>query len=151
MGVQTAAGSKLYIGTTAESGAGDTFDPVAEIESIGEFGRQYEEIRFTAIDNRRTQKFKGAYDNGSLSLALGRDLSDDGQAALKAAAATDGAYNIKIELNDAPAGGTPTTFAFKARVMSFTANIGGVNDLVRAACTLSLTSDVTETPAAEEV
>lgn len=145
MGVQTSAGSKLFIGTTAANAATDTYVEVAEVTNIPEFGRAYQEITHQSLGRRDTQKFKGSYNEGSITLALGRDMSNAGQAALRAALDSDSDYNVKITLNDTPSTGTspkPTTYLLKAKVMSFTTNPGGPNQIVGASVMLGISSIV---------
>jgi hypothetical protein len=139
MAVSTAAGTKLYIGTSETTPSPDDWLEVGEITNLGEFGRVYNEIKYTALGTRATQKFKGSYDEGSLSLDLGRAPSDVGQAAVVVALASDNSYNFKVTLNDAVTT-TPTTFIFKARVLSYTTNAGSVDSVVMAKCQLSLVS-----------
>lgn len=150
MAVQTSAGSKLFIGTSSGTPASDTYIEVSEITNIPEFGRAYQEITHNAVADRSTKKFKGSYNEGSISLTLGRDVAGTGQAALKAALDSDADYNIKITLNDTPTTGAspkPTTFLFKAKVMSFTTNIGGSNQIVGATVLLGISGAITETAA----
>ncbi len=91
-GVVQSAGAKLYIGTKAANGASDTYTEVAEIESFGEFGKTYQSVKFNPVGNKRTQKLKGSYDEGSLSLTLGRVPDDAGQTALQLAVDDNDAY-----------------------------------------------------------
>lgn len=153
MGVKTSAKAKLFIGAVADSNV----DTVAEfealslqevglIETIGEFGDEANQITFTALNDRRVQKFKGSFDAGNVLLGLGRDLSDAGQAALKAAQALDFDYAIKIELNDGSSGSPSqnTTFYFRAQVMSFKTNIGSAEDITRASADLGINSEILE-------
>lgn len=100
MGVATAAGAKLYIGTTADDGTTDSFIEVGEVASLGEFGRTYAEVTWSPINSRGVQKFKGSYNDGSLAVGLGRDINDAGQAAMKAALDVDADYNFKVVAND---------------------------------------------------
>ncbi len=100
MGVATAAGAKLYIGTTALVGATDTFLEVGDVGSLGEFGRSYNEVTWSPINSRGVQKFKGSYNDGNLAVGLGRDISDVGQAAMRAALDVDADYNFKVVAND---------------------------------------------------
>lgn len=148
-GVVQSAGAKLYIGTKAANPATDTYVEVAEIDNFGEFGKSYETVKFNPVAKKRTQKLKGSYDEGSLTLSLGRVPSDDGQEALQIAVDDSDAYNIKITLDDAPAGASakPTTFHFKALVMSYTTNIGGVDGVVKANVKLEINSDISEAAA----
>jgi hypothetical protein len=150
MAVQTSAGCKLLIGTTSATPATDTYIDVAEITNFPEFGRVYQEITHNSVGDRSTRKFKGSFNEGGLALALGRDVANAGQAAMKAALDSDQDFNIKITLNDQPATGAspkPTTFLFKAKVMGFTTNIGGPNQVVGATATLGISGPITETAA----
>jgi len=148
--VQTAAGSKLFIGTTADNGDSDSYTEVAEVVSIGEFGRTYDQIKFSSLGDRNVRKFKGQRDDGDINLDLGRSVGDAGQAAMIVALDSDHDYNFKITLNDDAdiTGSVPTTLIFKAKVMSYTTNIGGPNDVVKAKAMLGIKSNsITETAA----
>jgi hypothetical protein len=151
MAVVTASGTKLYIGGTGALASESGWQIVGEIVSPGQFGREYAKIEHSSIDNRNVRKFKGQRDDGDLEVSLGRDPSDAGQADLIAALDVDLDYNFKIELND-DVGGTgdsPTTFTFKAKVMSYKTNIGDANSIVAATSTLAIQSGtITEAPAA---
>lgn len=104
------AGTKLYMGTTALAGLTDTYVEVMGIESIPEFGRAYNEVTFTPLASRGVQKYKGSFNDGSVTVPLAKNLSDEGQAALLAGLATDFDYNFKVEANDkvAPVAATVT-------------------------------------------
>ena len=148
MSVNTSAGSKLFIGTTASNGASDSYTEVAEITNIGEFGRQYNEITFTSLSDRNVRKFKGSRNDGNITLQLGRSAGDAGQAAAVVALDDDQDYNFKITLNDdsGVSGSTPTTFIFKAKVMSYVTNVGGPDQVVQATMQLGIKSgSITET------
>lgn len=100
MGVATAAGARLYIGTTASDGSTDSYTEVGEVASLGEFGRTYAEVTWSPINSRGIQKFKGSYNDGSMAVGLGRDINDAGQAAMKVALDVDADYNFKVVAND---------------------------------------------------
>lgn len=138
--VQTAAGSKIFIGTTAVNPASDSYTEIAEVLNIGEFGRVYEEIKYVSLGNRDTLKFKGPRDDGNIALELGRSVSDAGQAAAILALDSDNDFNFKITLNDDDdiTGSVPTTFTFKAKVMNYVTNIGGPTDVVKARLNLGI-------------
>jgi len=146
------SGSILSIGTTAADPSADTFKVIGEITDIGEFGRVYEEITAKVVNRRDTVRAKGNYDDGTITLTLNRDLSDEGQAAIYAARDEDDDYNIRIELNDAlKTGAGPhhgTRFDFKAKVFSFTTKLGGSNSFVGATVKLGISGDVTTAAAA---
>ena len=150
MAVGPSSGSKLFIGTTASNGASDTYTEIGQITNLGEFGRQYQEITFDALGSRDTLKFKGNRNDGTIQADLGRSPSDAGQALINAALNSDLDYNFKVTLNDASGttGSTPTTFIMKAKVMSYTTNVGGPSNVVAARVALSIkTSSITETAA----
>lgn len=150
MTVNTSAGSKIYIGTTASNPTGDSYVEVAEVTNIGEFGRVYNEINFTSLSDRNVRKYKGSRNDGNITLALGRSASDAGQAAAALALDSDQDYNFKITLNDDTdvTGSVPTTFVFKAKVMSYVTNVAGPDNVVTATISLGIKSgSITETPA----
>ena len=149
--VKTAAGTKLYVGGTGVLLSESSWEEVGEIVDFGEYGKNFELVTHNPIGSRKTFKFKGSYNEGTLALQLGQDIADDGQADLRAALETDYDYNFKIEFNDAPAasGSTNTIDTFKAKVMSFTTQVGGVNSIVGAACNIEINSDITRVDAVD--
>lgn len=100
MGVSTSAGTRLYIGTTALVGLTDTFTEIGEVGSIPEFGRVYKETVWTPLNSRGEQKYKGSYNDGGMTVPIGKDSSDAGQAACIIALDDDNDYNFKIVAND---------------------------------------------------
>lgn len=154
MTVNTAAESTLAIGTTAAaddqtSFEADTYAEVGEVEDLGEFGDQAEEVTFTALANRRTRKFKGSFNAGTVTAVCGFDSSDAGQDAMIAAFASDDDYNFRVMLNDTPAGGsTPTTLYFRGKVMSKQKNVGNVSNVVRQTFAIGINSEIIEVAAA---
>ena len=75
---------------------------MVSIVNFGDFGRVYSEIKFDTVNNRGTLKFKGTYDDGSMTLQLGRDPSDAGQAAVIVARDSDNDFNFMVTFGDAP-------------------------------------------------
>jgi hypothetical protein len=152
MAVQTAAGCKIFIGpanTTADSQSDYeslSYTLIGEVENIGEFGDTFNEITFTPISDRRVRKFKGSKNAGTLPLVLGRDVTDAGQAAMKAARDSDSEYAFMVQQNDVVSGSpsNPTTFWFRALVMGFTIDIGDAESIIRANGSLGINSDVVE-------
>lgn len=151
MAQQTAAGSKIYIGTTVAATSqsafeADTFTEIGEVTNIGDFGKVYQDIPTNTINQRQTKHAKGAYDQGTLELQVYMDVSDSGQTAVKTALDSDDEYNIKIILNDSPAGSPsqPTTYYFRALVMSYRRSISDVNSMVTAAISLAINTDPIE-------
>lgn len=103
MGLNTSAGTKIFIGTTATDPTTDTYVEIGSVNSIGEFGRVYSESTFTSLGDRNVLKFKGSRNDGNIQLQLGKDASDLGQLAVQAALDVDADYNFKVVPNDAAA------------------------------------------------
>lgn len=145
--VKTAAGTKLYIGGTGALESESSWVEVGEIVDFGEYGKQYSLVTYNPIGSRKTHKFKGSYNNGQLALSLGQDLEDAGQAALLVALDSDDEYNFKVEFDDeaSTSGATPTTDIFKGVTMSFTTQVGSVDSIIGAACSIEISGDITRT------
>lgn len=124
MGLNTAAGAVIAIGTTATVGSTDTYTTVGSVSNIPEFGRSYNEVKFMPLATRGTKKVKGSYDEGSLMVELGRDTTDAGQAAVLVARDVDADYNFKVTPNDSnPAVSSVVTMTIAAPgVITWTAN-----------------------------
>lgn len=119
-----------------------TYTVVGEVTSVGEYGANFQEVTHTPLNTGVTQKFKGAKDNGSAQLSIGRDPDDAGQALLRTAAASRNAkYAFRVQIGDAAVGGTQY---FQARVMSYTTNVNDANSVTGATATLGITTDVVE-------
>ena len=146
MGVNTAAGTRLYIGTTAipqnmnnlsDSQAlaefqADSYVEVGEVEDLGEYGDQSEDVTFASLGDSRTRHFKGTRDAGTAPITVGKDVTDEGQIALVAAEASHLDYNFKIVNNDAlTLGGQGSEDYFYGKVMSKRDSVGNVNNVVR--------------------
>jgi hypothetical protein len=124
-----------------------TYVLIGYIANIGEFGRVYGLITFDNLENRATLKFKGQINDGKLSLDIGRAPEDPGQAAAYVAVNTDHDFNFKVTLNDKILT-APTTFYFWAKVMTYTTNIGGPTQVVRARMDVEIAStSITEVAA----
>ncbi|MCQ9422721.1 hypothetical protein NRB16_04135 [Pseudomonas sp. LJDD11] len=153
--LNTAAGCMFYLGTKtgAETEAeykADVYASVGEIEDLGEFGDTFSAVNFTALADGRVRKYKGTADAGDITLAIGLDNSDAGQAAVKVAHKdrSKGDYNIKITLNDGDPNATPavapTTFYMRGKVMNNTVAPGGADNVVRRNVTIAINSDILE-------
>jgi hypothetical protein len=155
MAVDTAAGSKFYIGPVNSTAADSTayealsYTLVGEVESIGEFGDQYNPVTFTALDDRRVRKFKGSADAGTISLTIGHDSADTGQTNLDTALASDSDYAFKVTLDDAGTGSpsSPTTYYFRGKVMSTRVNPGDAENIVRVSAEVAINSAIVKVDA----
>jgi len=157
MGVNTAAGTRVFLGTTAIPDnmvdltdeqalavfEADSYVEVAEVESLGEFGDESQAVTFASLKDGRTRKFKGTRDAGTVPLVVGHDATDEGQLALVAAEASPLDYNVKIVSNDALSlGGDGSIDYFYGKVMSKRKNVGDVNNVVRGNYAIGINSRI---------
>lgn len=153
MAMGTAAGSKLFIGTTVPMAtliayAADTWVEVKNVEDLGSFGDQATEAKITTLGDRRTHKFKGSFDAGTLTVKCGSDPADAGQIAMVAAFASDLNYNFKVTLDDnLTNGGTPTTAYFAGKVMKKNRDVSTADNVVRQNFDVSIDTEILEAPA----
>jgi len=126
-----------------------TFVDIGEVESLGAFGDTSNEVTFTAIDDARVKKIKGARNAGNLELVCGIDYEDTGQAALITAEGTIHDYAFCITINDAPSGGTPSERYFLAKVMSASEQLDSADNVMKLNATLGINTAVTRVDAAE--
>ncbi len=143
-GAFTSAGTTISLTdsepTTYDSAGFDglTFTEVGEVSDLGEFGREYAEVTFNPLGDRRTVKRKGSYNDGNISMSVARVPSDAGQTLLQAALDSDDSYYFEVVLQDG------TTLYFAAQVMSYTTNVGGVDQITSASVTIGITNDIIE-------
>lgn len=140
MTVYSSAGASLKISASAPA----TFDAtgynaltmttVGEVVDLSEFGREYNLITHNPIATRGTQKLKGSFNEGSISLQLGLDTDDAGQILLKAAASSDANYSFLVTTQNGD------KYYFQAKVMSFKTGVGPVDSVTSATVSLELTT-----------
>lgn len=135
--VNTASGAKFYIGgSTAVANLAAyqalTWVEVGEVEDLGEFGDESDQVTFTALSDARTRKMKGPRNAGSISVVVGDDMLNTGQIAMEAAEASPLSYNFKVLLNDAiTVGGNGSNHYFRGKVFSKRRNVGNASNVVR--------------------
>lgn len=157
MTVNTASGTRVYIGTTVipanmnninDAAAialfqADSYTEIGEIESVGDFGDESTAVNFASLADGRTRVYKGTRDAGNIDIVVGDDASDAGQLALTAAEATQFDYNIMVVNNDAiTLGGTDSIDFFYGKVMSKRKGVGDVNNIVRRTYTTHINSRI---------
>ena len=143
MTVRTSAGSTIKLSASAPA----TFDAsgynalsyttVGEASDLGEFGREFALVTHMPVSTRGTQKFKGSFNEGSLTIQMGLDTDDSGQILAKAASMSDNAYSFLITTQNGD------KYYFQARVMSFKVNIGGVDTITAATMMVEITTSAT--------
>lgn len=143
MAVRTSAGStiKLSASTPATFDASGynalTYTTVGEANDLGEFGREFALVTHMPVATRGTQKYKGSWNEGSLTIQLGLDTDDTGQILAKAAALSDNAYSFCVTTQNLD------KYYFQARVMSFKVNVGGVDTITAATMVVEITPSST--------
>jgi hypothetical protein len=106
---------------------------VGEITDLGEFGREFALVTHNPVGSRGTQKFKGSFNEGTMSLSLGLDTDDAGQIVMKAASLSDNNFSFMVTTQ----GGD--RYFFQAKVMSFKVAVGSVDSITTATTSLELT------------
>lgn len=146
--VFTSAGTTIKVdsalpATNDEAGFGALtgFKLIGEVTDLGEFGRQYNLVTHNPLGDRRTVKRKGSYNDGSVTMALGRVPADTGQAVLVTAVDDDASYSFEVTLQDG------TIFYFTGQVMSYTANVGSVDQITSGSVTIEIDNDIIEVAA----
>ena len=143
----TSAGTKLHISASTPATynstgfAALTWTEIGEVSEMGEFGRQYNLVTFNTLGDRRTVKRKGSYNDGTIACQMARVPDDAGQTILVTAVNSDASYSIKVTLQDG------TVFYTTAQVMSYTTNIGNVDQITSATVNLEIDNDILEVAA----
>jgi hypothetical protein len=140
----TSAGTKFYMSAALPATydiitfAALTWVEIGEISDLGEFGRQYNLVTFNPLGDRRTVKRKGAYNDGTIAAQMARVPTDAGQTMLVGAVNSDASKAIKIVLQDG------TIFYTTVQVMSYTTNVGSVDQITSATVNMEIDNDILE-------
>ena len=143
MSVRTSAGSVLRVSAAAPATfdvtgyAALTWATVGEVTDLGEFGREYALVTHNPVGSRGTQKFKGSFNEGTMSLSLGLDTDDAGQILMKAGSLSDDAYSFELETQNGD------IYYFQAMVMSWKVGVASVDSITTATCNLEITTSNT--------
>ena len=144
MAVQTSAGTTIGISaglpaTDDAAGYGAlTFTPIGEVTDLGEYGKVFNLVTHIPIATRRTEKFKGSFNEGSISMGIGEDTSDAGQILLDTAVESDANFSFEITAQDGDID------YFQAKVMSKTVNVGSVDSIRSSTVQLEITSGIVD-------
>ena len=115
-----------------------TFELIGEVTDLGEFGREYSLVTHNPLGDRQTVKRKGSYNDGSIAMTVARVPSDAGQTLLQDALDSDDNYSFNVTLQDG------TELYFAAQVMSYTSNVGSVDQITTASVTIEITDEIVE-------
>jgi len=146
MTVRTSAGTTLRVTASAPatfnaSGYNDLFTAspvpplVGEVTDLGEFGREFALVTHNPVGTRGTQKFKGSFNEGTMTLSLGLDTDDAGQILMKAASLADDDYSFMVTTQNGD------KYYFQGKVMSWKVGIGSVDSITTATATLEITTN----------
>jgi hypothetical protein len=136
----TVCKSKISIGTSSATPLTDTYSAVSGLTDIGDFGDVAEVVKVLTIDSGRPLKLKGTRDAGTFEFTVTREMTDPGQIALRAAAAADGEFNIKLEGPDKPAGaGSKPTTTYLRGLISDVTKHGDANAVISQTFSVELT------------
>lgn len=151
------AGAKIFIGGakaqktedfTASDFDGESWVEIKSLENLGTAGDTSEEVSIDLIDQTRTKRFKGTRSAAPMELQFGLDMEDAGQIALIAAERVRSDFAFKIEFDDAPQGGTPSTRLFIAQVGSCVEGYDTANNVTRLQAALWINSNLVRVAAA---
>ena len=118
-----------------------TFDTIGEVTDLGEFGREYSLVTHNPLGDRQTVKRKGSYNDGSISMTVARTPDDAGQTILQTALDSDENFSFNVTLQDG------TELYFQAQVLSYTTNVGTVDQITTASVTIEITDEIIEVAA----
>lgn len=147
--IQTVAGTTVSVSvalpTTYDNNVTTGFPSLAytligEVSDVGTFGKDYTLVTFNSVNDRKTRKLRGTYNNGQLALKVAKATAagtDAGQTII--AAAGDANLSFKITAQD----GSDSYFAGK--VMSFMTVVGGPNSILSGDLKVEIDSDIVET------
>jgi hypothetical protein len=140
MSFKTVAGSTLRISAaqpatyTVAGYAALVWTAIGEITNLGEFGRDYVQVKHNSIANRATQKKKGSFDEGGFQLDFAVDNLDAGQILLIAAQNSDNDYSVEFTTQNG------SKYYMQVQVGGVKYKAGGVDDKWMASCPLDITS-----------
>lgn len=118
-----------------------TFTQVGEITDLGEYGANAQVVTHEPLETGVVEKFKGFIDFGSMSVGLGRDADDAGQAILSTG--VTGAnknlnHSFKVTYQDG------SIDYFQARIFSYTKNPGASNSIVSSTAQIEINTAIVE-------
>ena len=119
-----------------------TYSLIGEVTDLGEFGREYSAVTHNPLGDRRTVKRKGSYNDGTVAMTVARVPGDAGQTLLTTGLDSDDNYSFEVVLQDG------TTLYFEAQIISYTTNVGSVDQITTASVSLEITNDIIEVAAA---
>lgn len=141
MTARTSAGTSIAIGaapSTIDVAGFDavSYDVIGEVTDAGEYGKVFNLVTHNPLATRKTEKFKGSFNNGSITLQLAIDESDVGQNAADAALESDDSFSIRVTKQNG------SIDYFTSQVMSFTTSVGSVDSIESGSIQLEIDSEI---------
>lgn len=148
MTAQTAAGTKLVIGTNppatfdAAGFAALTLTAVGKVEKLGAFGVTFGKTEFQPLDGSK-EKYKGPPDSGAIQASMALDSADAGQALLQTAGAdkTQKLYPVGVIYPDG------AKRFFMSRVFGMPETADGAGSMLMANPSIEICTDIVKVPA----
>lgn len=134
---KSSAGTKIALAAGAPATwdaagfAAQVFKNIGKIKTGPEFGETFETVKNQYLSQRGTEKRKGTFDAGTITLELDR-IDDEGQLLAKAALRSDDDYTVRIQLQDGSGA------YLRGVVTKFTSKVGGPNDMYSGSITIDL-------------
>jgi hypothetical protein len=147
IGAAKAFGNTDFVASDFTTGS-PTWALVGGTTNLGAAGDTSNLITSDQIGSGRTRKAKGTRNAGSMQVICDIDIADAGQLALIAAEKTRDSYAFKLEFDDAPSGGTPSTRYFTAFIMSTSEQYDEANSVMKLNATLEIDSNIVRVAAA---
>lgn len=127
-----------------DGGGPETFTTIAEIISFKGPSEKVPPLDATSFDSAAMEYIAGLPDNGEVTAEVQYVGPDAQQQGLRVDLRAGTKRNFKLILNDMPVGGTqPTTISFAAIVTGAPELTGAVNQVVKGAISLRITSTAT--------
>jgi hypothetical protein len=128
--VQTAAGTVLSIGTTATTASSDSYTAIGSLSAVPETGDEYDNVSFESLSTSEYVHNTGAKNVPSSVVGIGRDLTDAGQVAVRAANGVNSYYNFRLTYPDG------SFDYYKAKVQGYRTAPGGLTGNIMASIKL---------------
>ena len=145
--VMTSAGATLALSAgipASEDSAGYgvlAWTVIGEVTDLGGLGRVYNLVTHNPIASRKTEKFKGSFNEGSQNVGLAIDRDDPGQVLAKTALASDDNYSFRLTYQDG------SIDYYQAKVMSFETSVGSNDQIVSGTIAVEIDSEIAEVAA----
>lgn len=145
--------AKVFSGTPLVASDFTTGSPVwTQVKgstNLGTLGGGSEVIKSAQIDGNTVRKTLGPGDEGGMQVVFDRKPDDAGQIALIAAKVARKSYAFKIEFNDAPVDGTPSTRYFIGFVTTAAEELNTATNQIALNSAIEIDGNVVPVAAAE--